>query len=251
MTLTKKFTFVLLVLVLAPFARAEIAAENLPSMDNLAALLANVDKSAVNKSIRSNSGPISVGLPTTDSARGTTADEIASLLSGGNEVQKNHIKDAIMEERTAFENVLVQNNFAMNDFGVAYAVSFIVLWEMASRKELPLDGSIETAKFLVQVFQGVDRQRYNAMSDRRKDEGYDWLMTTPIAFGSLIKGFQKEGKTQAADQLRDKCASLFLDVFKLPYNFITISDQGDVGVNVDKIMEYNEKQGGSSNNPRS
>ena len=235
MVSAEKVIFTILVLFYASLTPAEISTKNLPSMENLATLLGSTNKKEVEKTVMANNGQISSGLPANNSARGKTGNEIAALLSSGAREHEKQILEAIMAERDSFEQILAQNRFVVNDFGVAYAASFITLWELASHKVLPLEGSLEAGKFLVYALKEVKPQ-YEALRETEKDQGYDWLMTTPVAFASLIKGFEKVGRIQEAEQLRTRSATLFNELFGLPYNVITISERGEIGVDTDKLL---------------
>ncbi len=230
-------TISLLMFLPVESTRAGITPENLPSMDNLSALLADTSKKDVQQEIRKNKGRITSNLPIkNDSLRGTTAKEIANLLSGGDQNQEIQMKKAIMADREAFEQLLMKHGFDTKDMGVAFAVSFITLWELASYKELPLEGSLGAGKFLVYTMKEI-KPSYDALPIEEREQGYDWLMTTPVAFASLIKGFEKAGRNQEAEQLRKKSAALFKKLFRMPHDTIIITAQGEISVDTDRLLE--------------
>ncbi len=242
MSALSKTALLITLLLFISSNHAGISPENLPSMDNLGELLKETNRKEVEQAIRANNGRISSGLPVP--IRGTieaTATEIASLLSGGDKNQEQQLKKAIVGEREAFKKVLNDHGFDTRDMGVAYAVSFITLWELASHKQLPLEGSLSAGEFLVHTMKKA-KTGYAAISAQEKVESYDWLMTTPVAFASLVKGFEQAGRIQEAEQLRSKSASLFKELFKLPHEGIVITPRGDIEVNAEKLVEY----GGSS-----
>ncbi len=238
----RRIAFAIPAFFLISHAHAAVAPENLPSMDNLAALLGTTDKETVEKSIAAEGGRISSGLPAGKGARGETATEISALLSGGDKKQEQQLKTAIMDEREAFESVLTRHHFDTDDMGVAYATSFITLWELASHKQLPLEGSLEAGKFLVYTMKEI-QPKYATISERDKERGHDWLMTTPVAFASLVKGFEQAGRKQEAKQLRAKSATLFKELFRLPHDTIIITSEGNIKVDTDRLLD----SGGTGN----
>ncbi len=220
---------------------ANISPQDLPSMDNISKLLSSVDRDKLKKS-SSNSKKLSCNLPVVDNKRGVTADEISSILAGENKEAKEKIKEAILKARDMFDNILEQNNLAKNDLGVAYSISFVTLWELASKKTLPKEGAVKSVKFFVEAFKGVDKDVYASLSDEQKSLSYDWLMTTPVAFVSLVSGLEQDGKIKEADQIREKSASIFKDLFKISHKIITISDSGEIGVKQESIIkDQNQK----------
>ncbi|MGD9171178.1 MAG: hypothetical protein PVI97_14110 [Candidatus Thiodiazotropha sp.] len=226
--------------------QADISAKQLPSVGNLAVMIGKAHQADVEKSIYNKAGKISAGLSAPDSSRGRTAEELAGYLSNNSSEQfRQQLYDAFNAERASFETFLTNANFDTKDMGVAYAACFIVLWELASHKELPQEGSLQAGKFLVHSFRGISDQ-YASISDTEKADAYDWLMTTPVAYGSLIKSFDKEGRTKEAEMLREHAGQLFRETFKFSHDMITISDKGEFGVDEDRIMAYQKQQGMSA-----
>ncbi len=214
---------------------AAIDSGHLPSTANLAKLLNGADKEHVEKAIRDSNGKISSGLQVKgENIRGKTAVEIATLLSGGDARMKSDIKENIMTERGMLEKSLGQNGFETKDIGVAYAASFVILWELASSKELPLDSSLEARKFIVYALKD-SQAKFAALSE---EQGYDWLMTTPVAFASLVKSFEKAGQNAEAARIRETSAGLFKKLFALPHDTIQISNSGKISIDVEKLAEH-------------
>ena len=165
---------------------AEISTKDLPDMGNLAKLIGQADESTVEGNVYNAEGKITANLPVDDSARGTAALEIASLLSQGNpDVQKNLVA-GIEEARVSLEGHLDSAGFDVKDLGVGMAASFILLWEIASDKTLPDTAALKAGKFLVHSFKG-NTDNFSTLPATDKARLYDWMMTTPAAFGSMVK----------------------------------------------------------------
>jgi len=217
--------------------RAEISTKDLPDIGNLAIMIGTTNQNQVDNRIIDNKGKIASGLPVKDTYRGTTAREIAKYLSGGSIETETTLYNAIEKERVDFEKFLTSANFKLNDMGVAYTACFIVLWELASNQTLSQEASLEAGKYLVYSFTDI-AQEYEGIDDNEKAMAYDWLMTTPVAFASLIKGLERDGKIKEANMLRKKSEQLFSETFRLPHDYITISNAGVLGLDVNKIKAY-------------
>ncbi|MEJ2611537.1 MAG: hypothetical protein P8179_16000 [Candidatus Thiodiazotropha sp.] len=222
--------------------QADISAENLPSMGNLAMMISKTAQADAEKAIDNKSAKISSGLPAPDSSRGRTANELAGYLSNNSKELRQQMLEAFDGGRTAFETYLSDANFDTKDMGVAYAACFISLWEMASYKELPKEASFRAGKFLVYTLRNIGDQ-YASIGEKEKAYAYDWLMTTPVAYVSLIKGFENENRTKEAEMLRKHAGQLFLEAFKFPHDTITISDKGELGVDVQRMAAYQKRIG--------
>ncbi len=118
----------LLLLVCSTVAHAEISAKHLPNIVDLDSLVDTLDESTINESIKARGGIITANLPAGESARGNAAAEIARHLSGGSAKTQSQLKDAFSQSRKEVESYLQQQQFAIGDMGVAYALSFITFW---------------------------------------------------------------------------------------------------------------------------
>ena len=230
----------LTLLLLSFTSKAEISTKDLPGMGNLAKLIGQADESVVEDNIYNDEGKISAELPVEDSARGTTALEIATLLSQGDSGVQQNLVTGIEDARVAFEDYLTKANFEVQDMGVGLAASFIVLWELASNTTLPDASALKAGKFLVHSFKGTVND-YSAIPAEDIALLYDWTMTTPVAFGSMVKSLEAEGATEDARVLRQKSAELFVELFKFPHDFFTVSEDGNLDFNVDGMIEYQEE----------
>ena len=231
-------------LCVSQFTHAEITADNLPDMGNLALLIGDANDEFDEESVLDEEGRISSGMPVDDSSRGATAAEIASILAQGNAENQQQVEEWLEKLRTAFEDRLTQANFEVKDVGVGLAVSFITFWELAEDRILSEEAEFKLGKYLVHTFKGMaDSPEFQNVSADEKARLYDWTMTTPLAFYSMIDGLDKEGKTQEVQQLREKSASLFVEVFKVPHDFFTLSEDGEMGADIDTISSYQEQNG--------
>ncbi|MGH1541860.1 MAG: hypothetical protein ACRBHB_15650 [Arenicella sp.] len=213
-----------------------LSTKNLPEISRLDSLLNAPDQKEVDKRVKKQGGVIRSGLAASDKHRGTTAAEIAGLLSNGSADAQKQFEDAFEQERQMIEKFLEQNNFAINDMGVAYAFSFISLWELAHDHILPVEAELAAGKYMVHMFEEV-KTEYALISDEEKDKAYDWFMATPIAFVGLYKSFKEEGAEQNAVDISKKSAQLFQEVFKFPHTYFTFSDKGEFGVNTDALLD--------------
>ncbi len=225
-------------------SNAQISASDLPSMGNLAKLIGETDQSTVEDSIYNDEGKISSGMVANDSARGETALVIAGILSEGNEDKQIEIAGKFGEVRVAFEEILTSANFAQNDAGVGIAASFITLWELASERTLPDEAALKIGKHVVHSFGTPEAVRgYNEFSDIEKGKFYDWMMTTPVVFAALVSTFEAEGLKEEALKLREKSASLFIEVFKIPHTYFIMSDEGELNIDIDLVQSYQVDNG--------
>lgn len=239
-----KFSPLLLVFLLlaSGSSYAQISAEHLPSIGSLEGLLGSVDVEEVESSVYDSRGKISINFPAPDTARGETANTIATILANGSEENAIALEKAFLAEREIFEKYLADANFDPNDMGVALSASFIVLWELASNKILPAEASLSAGKRLVHAFGDLEKS-LASVPDSDKAKMYDWLMTTPVAFSGLIKTFENEGQQEYATQLRTKSGDMFEELFILPYDMLVITDTGEVTVDVERIQsDQKEKE---------
>ena len=233
-----------ILLCVSQFCHAQISADELPDLGNLGLLIGEADDGFAEEAILNDEGKISSGMPVDESSRGVTATRIASILAQGDLEAQQEVEQWLDKARTAFEDKLVQSNFEVNDIGVGLAVSFIIFWEMAEDRILPEESELKLGKFLVHTFSDIENApAYKQLSSEDKSLLYDWTMTSPIAFFSMIGELEAKGETEQVEQLRNKSASLFVELFKFPHNFFTLSDDGEMGANIESITSYQEQNG--------
>ncbi|MES9969595.1 MAG: hypothetical protein ABW092_06140 [Candidatus Thiodiazotropha sp.] len=232
--------FYSLLLIFSVTSRAEFPSQPLANLGNLAALLANPGKSYVEEELYDPNGRIFSNLPVQDSARGETADQLARLLSGGSEPLRQRLVVNFLKNRDRFMQNLSSNNYVANDMGVAYAVSFVLFWELASNGELTQSASDKAAKFLVHRFRSTNKEYANiTLEDKAK--AYDWLITAPVAIATLIMAYEKAGRGQEVKMLRDASASMFVNAFKIPHDMLEISESGELHLDSEKVLAYQKR----------
>jgi hypothetical protein len=218
-------------------ALAQLSAEQLPPASGLARLL-GTDAATVNQGVTGAGGRVASGLKAGDGARGETAREITRLLVGEASEQYEPLYAAFMAEREKFEHFLEQNNFALNDVGVAYGVAFAIFWVYATGQEDALgeEASLEASKFAVYAIK--NGKMFDRATQEEKDRAYDWLLATPLAFASLVEAFEGAGRREEAAQLRLQMGEMFRQLFLFPPEVYTISAEGKVGVDAEKLLEF-------------
>lgn len=238
---------ILLCFILASFFQFAYAlsTKDLPEISGLEALLNAPDPKDVKKNIKQQNGVIASGLRASDSQRGVTAATLAKLLSNGSADSEKQFIDAFEQERKLVEQYLQQNNFAVGDVGVAYALSFISLWELSHNRILSPQAELEAGKYIVHMFDDL-KAEFAKISDVEKDKAYDWYMATPIAFVGLYKGFKKQGSEQNMQDLSKTSQRLFKEVFRFPHTYFTFSDKGEFGINTDALLSDARKTNGTN-----
>ncbi len=232
-------------LAAAPVARAEIASGDLPDMGNLAAMIGNSTDDDVDASIQDADGKISAGLPASDSARGKTATWMAEQLIGEDDTRAASLAAGFNEARDEFESELASAGFDTGDIGVGVAACFIMLWELASNDELPVAGALAAGKRLVLAFGDVE-PTYASYSDEERAEALDLLVATPVAYTSLVKAFERDGRQEDADTLRTQAATLFEGFFKGPHTVFAFSDDGELTLDEQAARHWQRNNGISS-----
>lgn len=239
------FTVSSVVLLFASqFSHAQVSATDLPDLGNLGLLIGEASVDFSDESVLNDEGRISAGMPVNDSLRGTTATEIASILAQGDLDSQQHVEQWLDEARAAVEDFLFQSNFEVNDIGVSLALSFVTFWELAENRVLSDEAELKLGKFLVHTFKGMATEpAYQNLSSEDKSLLYDWTMTTPIAFYSMVDGLEAEGNFGEANKLRQKSASLFVEVFKFPHDLFILTEGGEISFNIDTITDYQDQNG--------
>ncbi|MES9991937.1 MAG: hypothetical protein ABW098_08290 [Candidatus Thiodiazotropha sp.] len=229
-----------LAILISATCQAEFSPQNLPSMRTLFTQIGNMDRAdriELDRNTFDAQGRITSNMPAPESARGETANQLATLLCGGSDALRQTLASAFLNNRDRFVKNLLDNNYAANDMGVAYAVGFVLLWELASERGLSKTASDNAAKFLIRAFRSLNTEYVNITPDD-KAKIYDWLITTPVAMASLVLAYIEAGRLQEVKMLRDKSALIFEDVFKLSHDELLILENGEIVLKTEKVLAY-------------
>ena len=134
---------------------------------------------------------------------------------------------AFVQAVAEVESALPQLGFKERDYGVAFALFFIMNWEIANDVELDPAASKAVAVKLVSAIRAAS-QGTDPIPDEQLDQQYDMFLTVPVAILTLVKSFEANGQEDAAMQIRELSGSAFEQAIGMsPYD-IDITPEGDI-----------------------
>ncbi|MCB0718856.1 MAG: hypothetical protein KDD65_10450 [Bacteroidetes bacterium] len=220
-------------------ADAQIGGKDLPDMsavrsvfgggetDSTATALAV--EAAVASAVDEN-GIASSGIDVPDTgARGRMAAALAEGLgSSMNDPSATSALNAAFVQAVAeVESALPQMGFKKRDYGVAFALFFIMNWEIANDVELDPSASKEAGVKLVSAIRAASEGR-DPIPDEQLDQQYDLFLTVPVAILTLVKSFEANGQDDAAMQIREFSGSAFQQAIGMSAYDIDITPEGDI-----------------------
>tara|TARA_B100000745_G_scaffold75055_2_gene45346 strand:+ start:976 stop:1722 length:747 start_codon:yes stop_codon:yes gene_type:complete len=207
-------------------ASANLAGDNLPSVKNLGALLGS--KKVAQVSTPASDVQIGTSLKATESARGTLAKEVAAMLAAEvKDYDQAYFIQTVEDTRKNIEVALKDNHFALQDLGVAYGVSFVMLWEVAHDKTLPVEASAKVIKQMVGIFDKINDE-YEKQPQQAKDIFYDQLFTAPIVMLLLKEGYKHNQQLDGVAEVKAAAANLFRKITSMSHTDIILSDKGEI-----------------------
>jgi len=210
---------------------AQIAGENLPDMKDLRSIFGSVSSGEITvEPVVGSNGLVGSGIPVPDTgAIGRMAGAIARQMGEalGDPKVADTLEDGFVLVVNETEAALPQLGFERRDYGVAFALFFIMNWELANAVELPEDASLIAATKLVQLVQTAYAGD-TGLSDAELDRHYDMFFTVPLTIMVMIKSFETEGRMEEADEMRELAGQSFEQVVgRSPYD-IDITDSGEI-----------------------
>jgi len=214
----------------AQVAGPELAGQELPDLKGLRNLFGDVASGKTEVvEIRESDGLLGSGIKVPDTgARGTMASAISNLI--GQEVDNPEItqvlEKAFIDASDAVEDALPQLGFQKRDYGVSFALFFILSWELANKATLELEASKAAGGNILKTVQAAGEGQ-NATPEEL-DIGYDMFLTIPVALLTLVQAYEQEGQMAEAAQMRELAASTFEQIVGLsPYD-IDITASGEI-----------------------
>ena len=238
-----KAPVLLLALCLAavPASRAQLAAGELPELGNLGALITRGAADVGHAPAPDGGREISAGLPAPDDARGAAAAWLAKGLSGGDAEMEKALAGAIEAERENVEKALGERGFVMNDLGVALAMNFVMLWELATGEELGDATALKAGRSLVETF--AARSPVDDLEEGDRATALDVLITMPVTYTSLVHGYESNGREAEAGTLREQAGGEFEKLFKLPAALFAIDGSGRIDVDAEAAEAWQAERG--------
>lgn len=210
---------------------AQVAGKDLPDMKDLRAVFGSISSGEIKvKPIVDSNGLVGSGIPVPDTgASGRSAKTIAQPLGEavGDPKVADTLEGAFVQAVSEVEAALPQLGFQKRDYGVAFALFFILNWETANGVELPPEVSTLAATKLVRSVQAAYPGE-TGISDADLDAQYDMFLTVPIAILTMVKSFETEGLMSEADEMREFAGQSFQQVVGFSAYDIDITDSGEI-----------------------
>ena len=87
------------------------------------------------------------------------------------------------------------------------------------------------------------RPALDAQGEREKAESLDLIMATPVAYTTLVKGFERDGRQEEASAMRRQAGTLFESIFKLPHEIIAFKSNGDLDIDPEEAKRWQGANG--------
>ncbi len=224
------FTVLLIVTLISTPAHAQLAGQDLPNLNDLREVFGDVASGATEvEEIRQDGGLLGSGIEVPDTgARGNMAKALGDLI--GQEVNNFELSEvlekAFIEASLAVEDALPELGFQKRDYGVGFALFFILSWEMANETTLEVEASKVAGGNIVRTIQAAGAGQ--DVAPEELDAGYDLFLTIPVALLALVQAYEAEGRMTEAAQMRKIAADAFVQIVGLsPYD-IDITDAGEI-----------------------
>ncbi len=210
---------------------AQIAGKDLPDMKDLRSVFGGIASGEITVDpIVDANGLVGSAIAVPDTgARGAVAKAIAEPLGAAvdDPAVADKLEDAFNLAVLEVENALPQLGFQQRDYGVAFALFFVMNWEIANDAELPPEVSKRAARKIVETVQAA-YSGDTGLSDAELDAQYDMFLTVPLAILVMVEAFEKEGGVSEAAEMREFAGQAFEQVTGRSAYDIDITDTGEI-----------------------
>ncbi len=216
-------------------ALANFAGQELPDLEGLGSVFGDVSSGKIDIEPTQTGGLISSGIPVPDTgARGNMARAIAKPL--GDAVNDPNVastfEKAFVDGVVAVEDALPGMGFEKRDYGVGFALFFLMTWELANGVELEEQTSLAAARKLISTVKAAHQNKNEATTADQLDRTYDMFLTVPISILAMVQAYEQKGLNAEASKMREFAGQAFEQVVgRSPYDISVKPDGSIVGYN--------------------
>lgn len=161
----------------------------------------------------------------TEAARGTVARNMAAAMAQDLNVSEADLYEVFMLTRQEFETLLQRNGFTQGDIATAYGVYFIVMWELANGRKLPVSQEAKVVRYWTQHF---DARVLSQLTRQQRDNYYDFLFHAPIILATMHDLAERAGNQILAQAISSQAEEFFIAITKYPASAINIRKDGSM-----------------------
>lgn len=222
-------------LIFARPAMAQMGGQNVPDLSGFADEIAQSMASPETNTVKpSDGGLFQSGLKVPSVKPGSTAQGIGKQLresieqKAGPQPALQKLESEMPKALTGVEDALQKFGMSKRDMGVALAFAFVTFWETANKQEVPIEGSKTAGKAIAMAIAATWKPKYAKMDPATQEKIYETLLISPTLLSTFATQFDKAGKTQEADGMRQTAGQLFEKLTGAPANQVTISPEGKI-----------------------
>lgn len=211
-------------------AQAQLGGEGLPNLAGVAGAISDAvaPKPAAGKTYSS-------GLTVPSVKPGAAAKDIGKQLrekteaaSGAKQPALAQLEVEMPKALSKLEDELVKIGFAKRDLGVAVGYFFVMTYEAATGKTVPVDASQTAGRTIAAATAKQWGPNYKKLPPAQQEEIYEKLLISSTLIHAFADQFEKAGKTTEANGMRDAAGSTFQTVFGVPASSVTIDGSGKI-----------------------
>lgn len=211
-------------------ANAQLGGEGLPNLSGIAGSIteAVAPKPAAGKTFSS-------GLTVPSVTPGAAAKELGKQLrekteaaSGAKQPALAQLEAEMPKALEKLEVELVKVGFAKRDLGIAVGYFFVMTYETATGKTVPVDASLAAGRTIAAATAKQWGPNYKKLPPAQQEAMYEKLLMSSTLVNAFATQFEKAGKTQEAQGMRDAAGSTFQTVFGVPPSAVSIDASGKI-----------------------
>lgn len=212
-------------------AHAQLGSEGLPNLSGVAGAItkAVAPKPAAGKTFSS-------GLSVPNVNPGAAAKEIGKQLrekteaaSGAKQPALAQLEAEMPKALAKLESELEKVGLAKRDLGVAVGYYFVMTYEAATGKVVPVEASKAVGRTIAAATAQQWGPSYKKLSPAQQEAMYEKLLISSTLVHAFATQFEQAGKTAEAKGMRDAAGSTFQTVFGVPATSVSIDNSGKIG----------------------
>lgn len=219
-----------LALAVSGRAHAQLGTEGLPNLSGVAGAISKAvaPKPAAGKTFSSGLTVPSVNPGAAAKDIGRQLREKTEAASGAKQPALAQLEAEMPNTLKKLETELEKIGFAKRDLGVAVGYYFVMTYETATGKTVPVAASEAAGRTIAAATAQQWGPSYKKLPPEQQEAIYEKLLMSSTLVNAFAAQFEKAGKTSEAKGMRDAAGSTFRTVFGIPASSVSIDDTGRI-----------------------
>jgi hypothetical protein len=213
-------------------ASAQLGSEGIPDLSSIADEVGKSLSTPGKDAPKDAGGLFKTSMSVPSVKPGETARDIGRQLRVGIEKQAGpkpelaQLEEGMPKILAGVEEALGKAGFAKRDLAIAVAFAALTNWETANKQSISEEATIKAGKTIATAISKHWAPNFAKMDPAAKEKAYETLLVSTTLLSGFAQQFDKAGKTQEADGMRQTAGAMFKKLIGVDASQMKVSADG-------------------------